>query len=98
VIFLTLTSYASERLFGANCEQIREEAVNAGLITNKKVDQVLTLLDDPDFAIGSHIMFTAWGRRPSSKSAAGSSEHFWMRAPTSLPNVVPINGRYALRW
>jgi hypothetical protein len=48
----------------ANFEQIRQEAVNAGFITNEEVDQVLTLLDDPDFAISSHILFTAWGRRP----------------------------------
>jgi ubiquinone/menaquinone biosynthesis C-methylase UbiE len=48
----------------ANFEQIRQEAVNAGFITNEEVDQVLTLLDDPDFAVSSYIMFTAWGRRP----------------------------------
>jgi ubiquinone/menaquinone biosynthesis C-methylase UbiE len=52
------------RLKQANFEQIRQEAVNAGFITNEEVDQVLTLLDDPDFAISSHMMFTAWGRRP----------------------------------
>ncbi|HEY6409432.1 MAG TPA: methyltransferase domain-containing protein [Ktedonobacteraceae bacterium] len=52
------------RLFGANYEQVREEAVKAGLITNEEVAQILTLLDDPDFAISSHVMFTAWGRRP----------------------------------
>jgi hypothetical protein len=38
--------------------------VNAGFITHEEVDQVLILLDDPDFAISSHILFTAWGRRP----------------------------------
>ncbi len=48
----------------ANFEQIREEAVNAGLITNEEVAQMLTLLDDPDFTFGAHILFTAWGRRP----------------------------------
>jgi ubiquinone/menaquinone biosynthesis C-methylase UbiE len=52
------------RLKQANFEQIREEAVNAGFITNEEVEQVLILLDDPDFAISSHMMFTAWGRRP----------------------------------
>jgi ubiquinone/menaquinone biosynthesis C-methylase UbiE len=52
------------RLFHANFEQIREEAVNAGLITNEEVAQVLTLLDDPDFATIGPTMFTAWGRQP----------------------------------
>jgi hypothetical protein len=52
------------RLTQANFEQIREEVVNAGLITNEEVDQVLALLDDPDFAINSLAMFTATGQRP----------------------------------
>jgi len=52
------------RLFGTALEQIREEAVGAGLITREEVDQMLTLLDDPDFAFGAPILFTAWGRRP----------------------------------
>ncbi|HEX6110127.1 MAG TPA: hypothetical protein VFZ02_12010 [Ktedonobacteraceae bacterium] len=52
------------RLKHANFEQIRQEAVNAGFITHEEVDQVLTLLDDPDFAGSSHMLFTAWGRRP----------------------------------
>jgi hypothetical protein len=48
----------------ANFEQVREEATSAGFITNEEVDQVFILLDDPDFAISQHPMFTAWGRRP----------------------------------
>jgi len=51
------------RLMRANFEQIREEAVNAGFITNQEVAQVLTLLDDLDFVFSTNIMFTAWGRR-----------------------------------
>jgi ubiquinone/menaquinone biosynthesis C-methylase UbiE len=57
---------AGARLARANFEQIRQEATAAGLITDKEVAQMFTLLDDPDFAYGSHIMFTAWGRRPQS--------------------------------
>lgn len=48
----------------ANFEFVRDEAVNAGFITNEEVAQVFTLLDDPNFAISAHMMFTAWGRRP----------------------------------
>jgi 2-polyprenyl-3-methyl-5-hydroxy-6-metoxy-1,4-benzoquinol methylase len=51
------------RLNAANFEQIREKAVGAGLITNEEVAHMLTLLDDPDFAISAPMMFTAWGRR-----------------------------------
>lgn len=52
------------RLISANFQQIRQEAVNAGLVTQEEIDQALALLDDPAFAISSPIMFTAWGRRP----------------------------------
>jgi 2-polyprenyl-3-methyl-5-hydroxy-6-metoxy-1,4-benzoquinol methylase len=51
-------------LIRANFEQIREEAINAGFITDKEVDQLLMLLDDPDFTVSAFMMFTAWGRRP----------------------------------
>jgi ubiquinone/menaquinone biosynthesis C-methylase UbiE len=46
-----------------NFEQIREEATSAGLVTDEEVVQVLTLLDDPDFAFSASVLFTALGRR-----------------------------------
>jgi ubiquinone/menaquinone biosynthesis C-methylase UbiE len=52
------------RLFEANFEQIRQEAVRAGFVTDEEIDQALALLDDPNFAISAPVMFTAWGRRP----------------------------------
>ncbi len=52
------------RLNTANFQQIREEVAGAGLITHEEIAHVLTLLDDPDFAISAPVMFTAWGRRP----------------------------------
>ncbi|MFN8517645.1 MAG: methyltransferase domain-containing protein [Chloroflexia bacterium] len=54
---------AGARLFAANFGQIREEAVAAGLIDAAELDRMLALLDDPDFAISTPVMFTAWGRR-----------------------------------
>jgi hypothetical protein len=51
-------------LMRANFEQIREEAISAGFFTNEELAQILTLLDDPDFAVSAPPMFTAWGRRP----------------------------------
>jgi hypothetical protein len=51
------------RLIEANFEQIREEAVRAGLVTDEEIGQALALLDDPEFAISASVMFTAWGRR-----------------------------------
>ena len=52
------------RLFEANFEQIRQEAISAGLVTNEEIGQALALLDDPNFAISAPVMFTAWGRKP----------------------------------
>lgn len=52
------------RLLAASFEQIREEAVNAGFLTDEEVDQVLASVDDPGFASSTPVLFTAWGRRP----------------------------------
>lgn len=61
------------RLMRANCEQVREEAVSAGLVADEEVEQMLALLDDPNFAISGLVMFTAWGCRPSPAIGAGAS-------------------------
>jgi ubiquinone/menaquinone biosynthesis C-methylase UbiE len=49
----------------ANFEQLRAEALHRGLITEQEIEKVLGLLDDPDFAVSSPVMFSAWGRRPA---------------------------------
>ena len=51
-------------LMHANFEQIRQEAITTGLVTNEEVEYMLALLDDPDFAVSSSMLFTAWGRQP----------------------------------
>lgn len=55
---------AGARLFQANFAQIRDAAIAAGLIAAAELDRMLALLDDPDFAISTPVMFTAWGHRP----------------------------------
>jgi len=52
------------RLFRANFTQIRDAAIAAGLITAAELDRMLALLDDPDFALSTPVMCTAWGHRP----------------------------------
>ena len=48
----------------ANFEQVRAEAVGAGLITEAEVDQVLVGLDDPTMAVSTRFLVSAWGRGP----------------------------------
>ena len=53
------------RVYQANIEQIREEAVRTGLLCPADVDALLKLLVNPEFAEPIQpIMLTAWGRRP----------------------------------
>jgi SAM-dependent methyltransferase len=55
------------RLRQASLQQVREEAVSAGLIGSAEMDAVIKLLDDPEFAAPTQpILLTAWGRRPLS--------------------------------
>lgn len=50
-------------LIRANIEQVRAEAISAGLMEEREVDDVLQLLDDPAFSTISGVMMTAWGQR-----------------------------------
>jgi hypothetical protein len=52
------------RLFQANFEQVRAEAVAAGYVTDEQVDRAVAELSAPDFAFSSPVMMTAWGRKP----------------------------------
>jgi SAM-dependent methyltransferase len=46
-------------------EQMRAPFVASGLASDDEVDRFVALLDKPDFAWTSQIMFAAWGQRPS---------------------------------
>lgn len=52
------------RLGRANFEQVRAEAVAAGLVTEEQVDHALAILADPGFSFGSPVMMSAWGCKP----------------------------------
>ena len=53
-------------LLAVSFAQVRNEAVAKGLITDAEVDTLQARLNEPDFALFSPVMFTAWGRRPQS--------------------------------
>lgn len=48
----------------ANLSQVRDEAVARGFLTADEVDRMATLLQSPEFAVLSPVMFSAWGQRP----------------------------------
>ena len=55
---------AGARLFRANFEQLREELLRIGLLTQAELDDDLARLDDPLTLFPSPVMWTVSGRRP----------------------------------
>lgn len=52
------------RLFRANFEQLREELLRLGLLTQAELEDDLARLDDPRSLFPSPVMWTVCGRRP----------------------------------
>ncbi|HEV7129628.1 MAG TPA: hypothetical protein VGN32_19500 [Ktedonobacterales bacterium] len=50
---------AGAQLLRANFEQVRAEALERGLITERELEDVLALLDDPTVAVSSMTLFSA---------------------------------------
>ena len=55
---------AGARLFRANFEQLREELLRTGLLTQAELDDDLARLDDPRTLFPSPVMWTVCGRMP----------------------------------
>jgi hypothetical protein len=51
-------------LFLAAVEQLRTALIQSGLVTEEEIEAYQALLGNPDFAVQSNIMMTAWGQRP----------------------------------
>jgi len=56
---------AGARLFRANFEQLREELLRLGLLTQAELDEDLARLDDPGTLFPSPVMWTVCGRSPN---------------------------------
>lgn len=52
-------------LMPANYEQLREEMIAAGHITEEEFEEDLSSPERPDFLTLAPIMWSAWGRRPA---------------------------------
>lgn len=52
-------------LFLASMEQVRDEALEQGLMTTAEFDELCTLLKDPGYATYSPLLITAWAQKPA---------------------------------
>jgi SAM-dependent methyltransferase len=55
---------AGARLFRANFEQLREDLLRIGLLTQAELDDDLARLEDPRTLFSSPVMWTVCGRKP----------------------------------
>lgn len=55
---------AGALLDATNLTQVREAAIDGGLVEPETIDRMLALLADANCALSSPMMFSAWGRRP----------------------------------
>jgi len=53
------------QLAAINFQQIRTEAIATGEVTDADFERMLTLLQEPNFAVYAPILYTAWGQRPT---------------------------------
>ena len=51
------------RLMRLNFEQLREEMIDGGYVTEQEIERDIASLDDADFMTPSPIMWAAWGQR-----------------------------------
>jgi SAM-dependent methyltransferase len=51
-------------LLRSNYEQLRDDMIRAGYVTEQEFERDLAGLDDPAFMMPSPIMWAAWGQRP----------------------------------
>jgi SAM-dependent methyltransferase len=63
-VFMWRGGSAGARLLRANFEQLRDEIVGTGLLSEEELERDIARLDDPSFAAPSPVLWAAWGRRP----------------------------------
>ena len=55
---------AAARLAAANYSQVAKEMIGQSLCTSSELRSALELLEDPGFGVATHLLISAWGRRP----------------------------------
>jgi predicted methyltransferase len=56
---------AASRLAAANYSQVAEEMIRQGLCSSGELRSALELLEDRGVGVATHLLISAWGRRPS---------------------------------
>ena len=89
IVFGTGGSAAS-RLAAANYSQVAEEMIGQNLCTSGELRSALELLADPDFGVATHLLISAWGRRPRLTTRRAWSH----RARSTAPSCSWIHPRH----
>ena len=56
---------AVSRLAAANYSQVAEEMIRQSLCTSGELRSALEMLEDPGVGVATHLLISAWGRRPT---------------------------------
>lgn len=48
----------------ANSLQSKDEMIATGILSEKEFDDAIKMMNDPEWVVFSHMMITAWGRKP----------------------------------
>jgi SAM-dependent methyltransferase len=62
-VYMMRGAHPSANLPRHTLERVRTPVIAAGMVSEAEFDEALTLFDDPDTAVMSHVMMAAWGRR-----------------------------------
>jgi SAM-dependent methyltransferase len=55
----------ASRLAAANYSQVADEMIRQNLCTSAELRSTMDLLANPEFGVATHLLISAWGRRPS---------------------------------
>jgi ubiquinone/menaquinone biosynthesis C-methylase UbiE len=55
---------ACAKLHIANSLQSREQMIETGILSEKEFDDSIKMMNDPEWVVFSHMMISAWGRKP----------------------------------
>ena len=64
-LYMKIRKNNTQQLAAANYSQVAEEMIRQSLCTSGELRSALELLEDPGVGVATHLLISAWGRRPS---------------------------------